>query len=336
MITVSIIIPVYQGKSYLKRCIDSVLAQSCQEYEIILVDDGSTDGSAEICDEYAEKQKTITVIHKENGGLSSARNAGLEIASGEYVMFIDADDVVHSKMLETELKVLKEENADIFICGLKRFAEIEEVDTCAELQIKNCVEIQSGLEIESKLFCGQNVEKYISCCGKLFKKTVFNGIRFPQGRLFEDEYITYQLYYRSERIAVTDIVFYFYFTNPCGITKNLTLNKRFDEYDAQEERIKFFKKKRCKELYQAALLKLLNSAQWDLIKCQKWKEDFDKERGEKFQQQYREALEQAEKEGIVHFKNNYDFYVLAYPEKVNFFRVRRQWQNLLRMIRAKI
>ena len=120
MITVSIIIPVYQGKSYLKRCIDSVLAQSCQEYEIILVDDGSTDGSAEICDEYAEKQKTITVIHKENGGLSSARNAGLEIASGEYVMFIDADDVVHSKMLETELKVLKEENADIFICGLKR------------------------------------------------------------------------------------------------------------------------------------------------------------------------------------------------------------------------
>ena len=152
MITVSIIIPVYQGKSYLKRCIDSVLAQSCQEYEIILVDDGSTDGSAEICDEYAEKQKTITVIHKENGGLSSARNAGLEIASGEYVMFIDADDVVHSKMLETELKVLKEENADIFICGLKRFAEIEEVDTCAELQIKNCVEIQSGLEIESKLF----------------------------------------------------------------------------------------------------------------------------------------------------------------------------------------
>mgnify|MGYP004628347161 FL=1 len=239
-------------------------------------------------------------------------------------------------MLETELKVLKEENADIFICGLKRFAEIEEVDTCAELQIKNCVEIQSGLEMESKLFCGQNVEKYISCCGKLFKKTVFNGIRFPQGRLFEDEYITYQLYYRSERIAVTDIVFYFYFTNPCGITKNLTLNKRFDEYDAQEERIKFFKKKRCKELYQAALLKLLNSAQWDLIKCQKWKEDFDKERGEKFQQQYREALEQAEKEGIVRFKNNYDFYVLAYPEKVNFFRVRRQWQNLLRMIRSKI
>lgn len=80
MITVSIIIPVYQGKSYLKRCIDSVLAQSCQEYEIILVDDGSTDGSAEICDEYAEKQKTITVIHKENGGLSSARNAGLELS----------------------------------------------------------------------------------------------------------------------------------------------------------------------------------------------------------------------------------------------------------------
>lgn len=97
-----------------------------------------------------------------------------------------------------------------------------------------------------------------------------------------------------------------------------------------------FYKKRCKELYQAALLKLLNSAQWDLIKCQKWKEGFDKERGEKFQQQYREALEQAEKEGIVRFKNNYDFYVLAYPEKVNFFRVRRQWQNLLRMIRSKI
>ena len=302
MITVSIIIPVYQGKSYLKRCIDSVLAQSCQEYEIILVDDGSTDGSAEICDEYAEKQKTITVIHKENGGLSSARNAGLEIASGEYVMFIDADDVVHSKMLETELKVLKEENADIFICGLKHFAEIEEVDTCAELQIKNCVEIQSGLEIESKLFCGQNVEKYISCCGKLFKKTVFNGIRFPQGRLFEDEYITYQLYYRSERIAVTDIVFYFYFTNPCGITKNLTLNKRFDEYDAQEERIKFFKKKRCKELYQAALLKLLNSAQWDLISAKNGKKILIKNEEKNFNSSIEKHWSRQKKRGLYALK----------------------------------
>lgn len=181
MITVSIIIPVYQGKSYLKRCIDSVLAQSCQEYEIILVDDGSTDGSAEICDEYAEKQKTITVIHKENGGLSSARNAGLEIASGEYVMFIDADDVVHSKMLETELKVLKEENADIFICGLKRFAEIEEVDTCAELQIKNCVEIQSGLEIESKLFCGQNVENIYPVVENYLRKQYLMESVFRKG-----------------------------------------------------------------------------------------------------------------------------------------------------------
>lgn len=331
MITVSVIIPVYQGKNYLRRCMESVLAQSYTEYEIILVDDGSTDGSAEICDEYAEKQQKITVIHKENGGLSSARNAGLEIASGEYVMFIDADDVIHHKMLETELKVLKEKNADIFICGLKRFTAMEEIDTYTELYVENCVKVQTGLEIEKGFFYDKNVEKYVSCCGKLFKRTIFSGIRFPQGRLFEDEYITYKLYYECERIVITDIVLYFYFTNPDGITKNLNLNKRFDEYDAQKERIEFFKEKKCKELYHLALLRMLNSAQWDLIRCQKHKEDFDNKRGEKFQQQYKETLKMAEKEEIVSFGKNYDFYVLAYPEKVYFFRVRRQWQKLRKL-----
>ena len=231
MITVSIIIPVYQGKSYLKRCIDSVLAQSCQEYEIILVDDGSTDGSAEICDEYAEKQKTITVIHKENGGLSSARNAGLEIASGEYVMFIDADDVVHSKMLETELKVLKEENADIAHCGYQMVFP-DRVDYYYNTGKRVIQTKEQGLK---DLLAGEMIEPALY--NKLYKRELFENVRLNESlKINEDLDVNYRLFKKSQKSIYYDLPLYSYMIRKNSATgSNTVIRKNEDSLKVLEQ-----------------------------------------------------------------------------------------------------
>ena len=323
MAKLSIIIPVYQVKLYLNRCLKSVLSQTFKDYEVILVDDGSTDGSQDICDAYAKKYDCVRVIHKKNGGLSSARNTGIEAATGEYIMFVDSDDQIHFKAAESEIALLEEHNAEALICPLKRFDQDEKVNIYSAIEKLEGVSVISGLEAEKGFFNNPNVNKYVSSCGKVYKRSLFDDIRFPEGRLFEDEYTTYKLYYKCNKVVVVDTELYFYFVNESGITQNLNLNKRFDEYDAQEERICFFKENDQEELYHLALLEFLRTAQWDLINYQEKKQDCDRNRGTRFQDQYVAALEQAEKEKLVTFNNNYDYYVLAYPKKKTIFRLMR-------------
>ncbi len=323
MAKLSIIVPVYQVEAYLERCLKSLLSQTFADYEIILVDDGSTDGSGNICDTYAGKFESVNVIHKKNGGLSSARNAGIDAATGEYIMFVDSDDLIHSKAAELEIALLEEHSAQALICPLKRFSKEEEININSPLEKLEGVSVISGIEAEKGFFNNPQANKYVSSCGKVFKSSLFGDIRFPEGRLFEDEFTTYKLYYKSTKVVVVDTELYFYFINESGITQNLNLNKRFDEYDAQEERIEFFKKNGAIELYHLALMEFLRSAQWDLISCQEGIRSFNQSRGARFQTQYANVLKRAEEEKLVSFEHNYDYYVLAYPEKKTFFRMKR-------------
>lgn len=323
MAKLTIIIPVYQVKSYLDRCLNSVLSQSFKDYDIILVDDGSTDGSQDICDKYAEQYNNITVIHKSNGGLSSARNIGIEAATSKYIMFIDSDDMIHSKTAEMQISLLEHNDADACICSLQRFTNERDIDIfCNTDHKKNSV--IPGLKAEECFFDKENTANFVSSCGKVFKRSLFNGIRFPEGRLFEDEYITYRIYYNCSKIVVVDDALYYYYVNENGITQNLNLNKRFDEYDAQEERINFFKKNNCIELYHQSLLEFLHSAQWDLIACQKQKEDYDSKKGANFQRQYTEIFYKAKREQLISFWQNYDYYILALPKKKFILRIMRK------------
>ena len=324
MAKLSVIVPVYQVKPYLERCLKSIISQSFSDYEIILVDDGSTDGSQAICDLYAERYNCITVIHKMNGGLSSARNAGIEAASGDYLMFVDSDDLIHVNAAELEIKALEESDADALICSFKRFQTESEIDFQTPIKELKDITVKSGFEVERDSFHDTDVARYVSSCGKVYKRKLFDSIRFPEGRLFEDEYTTYKLYYDCKKIIVTNSELYYYFVNPDGITQNLSLNKRFDEYDAQIERINFYSDKNEKALYRLALLEFLRSAQWDLITYQDGKQACDHERGLNFQAQYVSALDQAEKEKIVSFIDNYDYYVLAFPQKKTMLRLKRQ------------
>ena len=332
-VTISIVVPVYQVRSYLARCLDSILHQTYRNFEVIMVDDGSTDGSSEICDAYASEYDNFKVIHKPNGGLSSARNAGIDEATGQYIMFVDSDDVIHHQTVELEIALLEKNSADALICPLKRFENDSEIDASKEIVLVDNAVIVSGEEAERGFFNNPNASKYVSSCGKVYRRELFDDIRFPEGRLFEDEFTTYRIYYKCKKIVVIDTPFYYYYINNSGITQNLNLNKRFDEYDAQEGRISFFREKGNGELYHLALIEFLRTAQWDLINCQKKEQTFDENRGRNFQRQYQEVLEQAEQEKLISFKSNYDYYILAYPEKRMLLRIKRKIYSIFRKMR---
>ena len=177
MAKLSVVVPVYQVKHYLERCIKSILSQTYTDFEIILVDDGSTDGSQNICDFYAKKYDFINTIHKQNGGLSSARNAGIDAATGEYIMFVDSDDLIHTKTAELEITLIEKHNAQAPVCPLKRFHKEEEIDISSSLEKLEGVSIISGIEAEKGLFNNSQANKYVSACGKIYKRSLFDGIR---------------------------------------------------------------------------------------------------------------------------------------------------------------
>lgn len=205
----SIIVPVYKVESYLRRCVDSILAQTFTDFELILVDDGSPDGCPAICDEYAEKDSRVKVIHKENGGLSDARNAGLDIAQGEYIGFVDSDDWIHPEMYEVLYDHANRERADIAQIKLLQFLDgTEPLDISIE-----------GQKTESLIFTNQQlVDEYytsryaVNCtvCNKLYRKEIFSHIRFPVGCYYEDSAIELRTYEAANKIVVTPIPLYYY------------------------------------------------------------------------------------------------------------------------------
>lgn len=221
---VSVIIPVYKVEKYLKRCIESVVNQSYKNIEIILVNDGSPDKCDEICDAYARIDSRIKVIHKENGGLSSARNAGLDIVSGEYIMFVDSDDWIEEDSLEQLCEYI---DSDYDIINFK-FSFVKEGS-------KNIIGLQSDLKKSyecdlisyiDKLFMG---ELSFFIWNKLYKKDLFNDVRFPEGRNYEDMATIYKLYFKASKIIVTDYTLYNYWLgNSTSITSNSTIKNMTD------------------------------------------------------------------------------------------------------------
>lgn len=317
---ISMIIPVYNVEKYLERCLESVFAQTYSDYEVVLVDDGSSDHSGELCDALAKRDARVRVIHKDNGGLSSARNTGLEAADGEYITFVDSDDVIHPYYLEKLWQACEETDADIAMGRLTRFKEKEAL--FKEPNSEGTLVVKTGVETLYSYFDKKNeVADFVSACCKLYKRKLFDEIRFPERRLFEDEFTTYRLYYKAQKVSISSDILYYYYVNDSGITRNLTLMKRCDEYDAQWERIKFFQEHQLTDLWKLALREYLATAQWDLRDS--YKEAYDPKLSA-FQRQYKNVLKIAQRAGTVQFQRDYDYFVLAYPRRVSFYRVLRQ------------
>ena len=218
---ISIIVPVYKVEKYLVRCVDSIVHQTYENLEIILVDDGSPDASGSICDSFTDPR--IRVIHKENGGLSSARNAGLDIATGDYIGFIDSDDWIAPDMYETMLRMAKEEQADIVCVGnweVDSQTGAKKLGICPEK-----TEVLSGEEFTGRMFLWQGCDS--SVCDKLFKRSFFDTLRYPLGQLSEDVATTYKITLQAERTVLCAKPMYYYFQRPESITKLSVSEKTF-------------------------------------------------------------------------------------------------------------
>ncbi|MGN0500557.1 MAG: glycosyltransferase family 2 protein [Ruminococcus sp.] len=243
---ISVVVPVYKVEEYLNRCVDSILHQTFTDFEIILVDDGSPDNCGKICDEYAKKDNRITVIHKSNGGLSDARNAGIEWAfqnsNSEWITFIDSDDWVHKDYLKLLYKAVKDNNVDVSVC---RYVETTGEDDLKIQDDESFVKLWNPEDF----FVQENVNAIVAW-GKLYRKNLWKDIRYPYGRIHEDEFTTYKLLFQNDKIAVVDKVMYYYYTNPNGIMGKKWNPKRLDVIDAFESRSTFFKENGYNKAYE--------------------------------------------------------------------------------------
>lgn len=236
---ISVVVPVYNVKNFLNRCIDSIISQTYKNLEIILIDDGSYDGSETICDEYSNQYKNIEVIHKKNSGLSEARNVGLEKSTGKYIMFIDSDDFINEKMVETLYNNLKNENADISVCRPYLF-EVEEKIPKADLEkVNQKLVTYNDVEILKHMYDDYLIT--VTAWNKLYKKELFNNIRYPKGGLIEDSAVIHYLLNECNRIVYSNLELYYYFQRDNSIMHELNY-KLLDELDWLEDRIKFFEK----------------------------------------------------------------------------------------------
>lgn len=243
---ISIIVPVYRVEKYLSRCIDSIIAQTYKTLEIILVDDGSPDGCPEICDSYAERDNRVYVIHKKNGGLSDARNAGIEAAHGKYLGFVDSDDYIHPKMYQRLWEKLKKEDADAAMCDIEKvydmspvFHEIAEDET----------EIFNGIQAVKNILDKQLHVISVISCGKLYKAELFEKVRFPFGKLHEDEFTTYRLYYKCSKVVLLHGKYYYYFQRQDSIMGKSREVFSYDALEAYEQMADFFKQEENREIF---------------------------------------------------------------------------------------
>lgn len=210
---ISIIVPCYNVEEYLHKCVESLTAQTYKNIEIILVDDGSPDSSGAICDEYARKDKRIKVIHKENGGLSDARNVAIDIAVGEYITFVDSDDYVALDYVETLYRLVEKYQCKIGVAWLRAFHEGCEIDTKQPPYIEKVFDRMEGIE---KMFYQELFDTAAWC--KIYHRSLFDtGIRYPFGLIYEDLPTTYLLFLQSDKIAFCNRIVYNYLLRTSSI-----------------------------------------------------------------------------------------------------------------------
>lgn len=256
---VSVIVPVYNVESLLNRCIDSILCQTIPDIQLIIVDDGSTDRSGAICDRYASLDPRVTVIHKPNGGLSDARNAGLDIATGQYVTFIDADDFIHPQMMEYLSGCLRMADADIAQCEMRWYYS----EDGAEHTLYPPLEVSHYRTMERKDFIDNFFPtngRIASCtvCNKLYKREIFQDIRFPYGQYYEDSHIHLSTFDLCRRIVLLPYELYYYYQRPGSITRSGYAPKWNHASVIAWDTIQFFREKGLEQqVYHAQVLYLV-------------------------------------------------------------------------------
>lgn len=254
---VSVIVPIYNVERELKRCIDSILAQTAQELEIILVDDGSTDGCPAICDWYAGQDSRITVIHKPNGGLSSARNSGLRIATGEYVLFVDSDDYIERDSCE-RLMAAMQDDMDFVVAPFKEITEKKTV-------IRGLISAKEKTIYTPRDFAILAIQEnnwHASACCKLYRRVFLleNDLFFKEGILFEDTHVFLKVFLAARKVGYLSYPFYNYVIRQGSIMQSRDMNRKADMivaiYDEWMDQIKTVKDPEYQRYLYGAMLRL--------------------------------------------------------------------------------
>lgn len=272
---ISIIVPVYNVEQYLHRCVESILRQTYTNFDLILVDDGSPDTCGKICDEYAEKDKRIHVIHQKNSGLSAARNVGIDWAfmnsDSKWLTVIDSDDWVHPQYLELLLWAAEEYNVPVSICGYDRPEAPEEKEMA---HIADC--IPEVMTAETLLV--NHMWNFNYAWGKLYEKKYFCDVRYPEGKNFEDTFTTYKVLFAGELVVLIKKALYFYFKNEAGITRSPWTPKELVVFEGMKQQLAFYRENG----YQQALDKeeqlYVNHFAYQMCRIRENKQDLNKNR----------------------------------------------------------
>lgn len=229
-IKVSIIVPIYNVEKYIDRCVESLVRQTYRNIEILLIDDGSKDLSGQKADEWCNKDERIIVIHKKNGGLSAARNTGIEKSTGSHIVFVDSDDWIHEKMIERLAEELTQ--ADIVCCGMIRATETEQTDIewfSKKLVVSGVT--ATKMLVENSLFTS-HVQKNI------FPRSLFDNVKFPEGKVYEDIRTAHKLFLQVDKVCILPEHYYYYYERKDSITNIVKLGNQLEWFDALDERAK--------------------------------------------------------------------------------------------------
>lgn len=236
MADISVIVPAYKVEPYLRQCVDSILNQTYTDFELILVDDGSPDNCGQICDEYAEKYPQITALHRENGGLSAARNTGIRWISknsqSEYMTFVDSDDWLHPQFLEALHNAVQQETCAVAVSGFDRPRD--------RVQKFEPYDGSAVFYDDPEDFMLEHIWNFNYAWGKLYRRDLFRDLLYPEGKNFEDVFTTYRTLFSGGRIAFIDAPLYYYFFNDSGITRSLWNTKELVVFEGMEQQMQFY------------------------------------------------------------------------------------------------
>lgn len=238
---ISVVVPVYNVKKFLKDCVESLVNQTFDDYEILLINDGSTDGSDKICEELSQKYKIVKTYNKKNGGLSDARNYGVLKSNGEYITFVDSDDYVHTQFLEKLYKGIEKGKTDISMCFYDKVPENAIITNCI-INENTMIEEKEVDELFDILLTSNKSTPYETGTCKLIKKTILEKVKFPVGLLHEDTATTYKLFDNTNKISIINEKLYYYRQREGSIT-HVFNEKRLDLIGILNERQKYFDSK---------------------------------------------------------------------------------------------
>ncbi len=307
---ISVIVPIYNVEKYLFRCVESLINQTYKNLEIILVDDGSPDNCPRLCDEYLKKDNRIKVVHKKNGGLSDARNAGMEIAKGDYISFVDSDDYVSLDFIEELYNTMISENSDIVECDVVKFFGSRFLEKYEDDLIVNNYSTIDGL---AALISENTFRQHV--WNKLYKTELVSDIYFAVGKLNEDEFWTYQVFGRAKKVTKLNKTMYYYFQREDSIMGDTYNLRRLDALEGKFNRQNYIDIY-YPELSLMAKIDLYDSCIFAYQSVLKYMSGADKKEAKKIIKKYRTTNDLSFSEIMSITNDSMKYYILA---KCNFY-----------------